>query len=160
MSILVLEDETLQIGRRSIMPRPTWQTLTVARPLAETAPSAGRQSRLPQHHPSGAISMARPRKDEARALDTDERELVEKSHHPAVQTLDDAALLELLKLVRERRDRAQRLARTQRRERRGKTSPRGAAPATDDAGSQRKAEILATAVRRLNAEHERRRRKS
>jgi hypothetical protein len=94
MSILVLEDETLQIGRRSIMPRPTWQTLTVARPLAGTAPPAGRSSWLRQHRPPGAISMARPRKDETRALDTDERGPVETSQHPAVQALAAAAVPE------------------------------------------------------------------
>jgi hypothetical protein len=102
--------------------------------------------------------MARPRKEEARALDADELTLVEKSHHPALQALDDRSLVELLQLVRERRDRAQRLARQNRRELRGKAQPRGASPVTRDTGSKCKAEVLATAVRRLNAEHDRRKR--
>ncbi len=103
--------------------------------------------------------MAHSRKDEARALDKDELALVERSHHPEVQELADAELLELLKRVRERRDRAQRLARQQRRELRGKAAPRGATPATGEAGSKLKLEVLAMAVRRLNSERDRRQRK-
>jgi hypothetical protein len=38
--------------------------------------------------------MARPRKDETRALDTDERGPVETSQHPAVQALAAAAVPE------------------------------------------------------------------
>ena len=34
--------------------------------------------------------MAVTRKDEARALDSDERYLVERSHHPALHDLPDA----------------------------------------------------------------------
>lgn len=104
--------------------------------------------------------MAHSRKDEARALDTDELALVERSHHPTVQELSHGELSELLKLVRERRDRAQRLARQKRRELRGKSAPRGAAPATGDAGSRHKLEVLAMAVRRLNTERDRRQRKA
>jgi hypothetical protein len=104
--------------------------------------------------------MALTRKDEARALDAEERSLVEKSHHPAVQELADAELGELLKLIRDRRDRAQRLARQQRREIRGKSAPRGATPATADAGSKVKLQVLAMAVRRLNSERDRRERKA
>jgi len=100
--------------------------------------------------------MALTRKEEARALDADEAALVEKSHHPAVQALADGELMALLKQLRERRDRAQRLAGQQRRERRGKSAPRGARPATQDAGTNRKAEVLAMAVRRLNSERARR----
>jgi hypothetical protein len=104
--------------------------------------------------------MAHTRKDEARALDKDEHALVEKSHQPEVGALSDGELVDLLKLVRERRDRAQRLARQQRRELRGKTAPKGASPATGEAGSKRKLEVLAMAVRRLNSEHDRRKRLS
>ncbi len=104
--------------------------------------------------------MAHTRKDEARALDAEERDLVEKSHHPGVQELSQGELTDLLKLVRERRDRAQRLARQQRRELRGKAAPRGATPATDETGSKRKLEVLAMAVRRLNGERDRRARKN
>ena len=104
--------------------------------------------------------MAHSRKDEARALDADERALVERSHHPEVQTLSDAELSDLLKLTRERRDRAQRLARQKRREMRGKRAPRGASPATSDTGSRLKLDVLAMAVRRLNTERDRRQRKN
>ena len=102
--------------------------------------------------------MALTRKDEARALDAEEHGLVEKSHHPEVQELSDSELNDLLKLIRERRDRAQRLARQRRREMRGKAAPRGATPAAADQGSKLKLEVLATAVRRLNSERDRRQR--
>ena len=104
--------------------------------------------------------MAHSRKDEARALDKDEHALVEKSHQPEIGALSDGELIDLLKLVRERRDRAQRIARQQRRELRGKSGPRAASPATGETGSRRKLEVLATAVRRLNSEHDRRKRRS
>ena len=101
--------------------------------------------------------MAITRKDEARALAADERELVEKSHHPMVQDLSDKDLSELVKLVRARRDKAQTEASRRRREMRGKGAPKGAAPSRADDGSRMKLDVLAMAVRRLNAESERRR---
>lgn len=102
--------------------------------------------------------MAISRKEEERALDQGERELVAKSSHPQVQELTDAELAALIKLVRERRDRAQSLAAQRRREIRGKGVPRGAVPVTGDAGSKTKVQVLAMAMRRLNAEAERRER--
>lgn len=101
--------------------------------------------------------MAITRKDEARALDADERELVEKSHHPEVQELSDRDLADLVKLVRSRRDKARAEASRRRREMRGKGAPKGATPSKADAGSRMKLDVLAMAVRRLNAEAERRR---
>lgn len=100
--------------------------------------------------------MSHPRKDEARALDAGELALVEKTHHPAVQDLSDAELSDLLGLVRERRDRAQATANRQRREMRGKSDARGARNSADDTGTRIKAAVLATAVRRLNSERDRR----
>lgn len=100
--------------------------------------------------------MAISRKEEERALSADERELVEKSHHPEVQNLSDAELHELVKLVRDRRDKAQTDVFRRRREIRGKGVPKGAKPATGDAGSRTKLAVLAMAMRRLNAEVERR----
>ena len=100
--------------------------------------------------------MAHSRKDEARALDAAELELVDKSHHPAIQDLSDADLSELVRLVRERRDRAQAASRRQRREMRGKSDPRGARAAADNSGTKVKKEVLAMAVRRLNSERDRR----
>jgi len=101
--------------------------------------------------------MAITRTQEDRVLDSDERELVAKSHHPEVQDLADADLADLLSRVRERRDRAKDEARRQRREIRGKAAPKGARPAREDKGSQSKLAVLAMAVRRLNSEFERRR---
>jgi hypothetical protein len=102
--------------------------------------------------------MAITQKEEARALDAEERELVEQSHHPALQALSDHDLAKLVRLVRDRRDKAKRLADQRRREMRGKGAPRGAEPSRADAGSQTKVAVLAMAVRRLNSERERRRR--
>ncbi|MGD9920939.1 MAG: hypothetical protein AB7V13_05775 [Pseudorhodoplanes sp.] len=102
--------------------------------------------------------MSITRKQEVRALDTEERELVEKSHHPALQELSDQELSQLVKLVRERRDRAKTQANQRRREIRGKAAPKGATPSTSDDGSKTKLAVLAMAVRRLNSEVERRRR--
>jgi hypothetical protein len=105
----------------------------------------------------GKIDMAISRKEEARALSVEERDLVEKSHHPGVQALADAALADLVKLLRERRDRAQTEANRRRREMRGKGAPKGARASMADAGSQLKLSVLAMAMRRLNGEVERRR---
>ncbi|MEP9371785.1 hypothetical protein [Mesorhizobium sp. KR1-2] len=100
--------------------------------------------------------MAISRKEEARALNADERELVEKSHHPEIQHLSDAELQELVKLMRDRRDKAQTDVFRRRREIRGKGVPRGAKPVTGDAGSRTKLAVLAMAMRRVNTEVERR----
>ncbi|MFN4354539.1 hypothetical protein [Parvibaculum sp.] len=102
--------------------------------------------------------MAISRQQEARALDKDEQELVEKSHHPALQDLSDKDLAGLVKLLRERRDKARDRANQRRREMRGKAAPRGAAPSAADDGSKIKLAVLAMAMRRLNKETERRRR--
>lgn len=102
--------------------------------------------------------MAISQKEEARALSADERELVEKSHHPAIQELSDAELADLVKLMRDRRAKAKTQADQRRREMRGKSAPRGAAPSRSDEGSQLKVAVLAMAMRRLNSEAERRRR--
>lgn len=102
--------------------------------------------------------MAITQKEESRALDADERELVMKSHHPALQGLPDRDLSDLVKLMRQRRQKAQTQADQRRREMRGKAAPRGAAPSKADEGSKLKVSVLAMAMRRLNNEVERRRR--
>jgi hypothetical protein len=102
--------------------------------------------------------MAITRKIEERALDAEERDLVAKSHHPALQDLSDQDLAQLVKLVRERRDKAKTNANQRRREMRGKGAPKGATPSKSDDGSKTKLAVLAMAVRRLNSETERRRR--
>jgi hypothetical protein len=102
--------------------------------------------------------MAMTQKEEARALNAEERDFVEKSHHPALQDLSDEDLSNLVKLVRERRDKAKTQANQRRREMRGKAAPKGATPSKSDDGSKAKLAVLAMAVRRLNSEIERRRR--
>jgi len=102
--------------------------------------------------------MAISRKAEDRALDADERELVAKSHHPALQDLSDAELTRLVGLVRDRRTKARDLAHQRRREMRGKSEARGATPSVRDDGSTTKLAVLAMAMRRLNSEQQRRRR--
>jgi hypothetical protein len=100
--------------------------------------------------------MAISRSGEARALDGDERELVAKSHHPAVRGVPDTELSELLKLMRGRRERAKTQAQQRRREMRGKAEARGVSRATFDTGSKQKLAVLSMAVRRLNSEMARR----
>ena len=102
--------------------------------------------------------MTLARKDEARFLSAEERELVARSHQPEVTALADDELAKLRTLVRERRDRATDILRRQRREMRGKAPAKGAAPATADAGSKLKVSLLAQAMKRLNSETARRRR--
>jgi hypothetical protein len=101
--------------------------------------------------------MAITKKQEARALSLDEQELVRKSHHPDVQHVSDEELRSLIKLVRERRDRARTEASRRRREMRGKSIPKGASASRAEEGSKLKLGVLAMAMRRLNAELERRR---
>jgi hypothetical protein len=104
--------------------------------------------------------MAISRKEAARALSTDEKELVEKSHHPTLQDLPDDELKALVRHLRERRDKAQTEASRRRREMRGKAAGKGATPSRSDNGSRTKVEVLAMAMRRLNGEVERRERMS
>lgn len=102
--------------------------------------------------------MAISRKEEQRALDKAEQELVANTRHPALQDLSDKDLSHHIKLLRERRDRAQAEVQRRRREMRGKSAPKGAEAATSAAGNSTKLEVLAAAVRRLNAERSRRER--
>ena len=103
--------------------------------------------------------MARGIKAERRWLSADELALVEKTRHPALGLLADRDLTELRKLVRERRDRARDIAARQRRELRGKAPPKGAQPATSDAGTREKRDVLA-ALKRINTEEARRQAKA
>lgn len=103
--------------------------------------------------------MSHTTKTEQRFLSGDELELVEKSHHPAVQDLPDSELSSLVRLLRDRRDKASDTAKRQRREMRGKGRPQGTRPATRNDGTRIKAEVLAAALKRVNRESERRRKK-
>lgn len=100
--------------------------------------------------------MALTRKEEERALNADERAIVAQTRHPAVQDVPDDELTVLLKHLRDLRDKASAHANQQRREMRGKAAPKGAEPSTGSAGSSLKATVLATALKRLNAEIQRR----
>lgn len=100
--------------------------------------------------------MAITRKDEDRALNKDELELVAKSRHPELQDLSDTELKSLIKLVRERREKAKTTANQRRREMKGRTAPRGTTASTEDDGSRLKVRVLAMAMSRLNAENQRR----
>ncbi|GAA0601098.1 hypothetical protein [Paenochrobactrum glaciei] len=100
--------------------------------------------------------MAITRKDEDRALNKDELELVTKSRHPELQDLSDAELKSLIKLMRERREKAKAAANQRRREMKGRSSPRGTTASTADDGSRLKVRVLAMAMSRLNAENQRR----
>lgn len=101
--------------------------------------------------------MAMTRKEEERALSSDEHALVSKTRHPDLQALPDAELHSLAKLLRERREKAKTQAHQRRREIRGKASPKGQVASKSDEGSKLKVSILAMAVRRLNGEVELRR---
>ena len=101
--------------------------------------------------------MGRSLRHEQQVLNADEVALVAATHHPALGALPDKELAELRKHVRERRDRAGQIAARQRREIRGKADrPRGARPVTEDLGSRVKKDVLAAAMKRLNAEAARR----
>ncbi|MCO6391319.1 hypothetical protein GTW25_09795 [Aliihoeflea aestuarii] len=100
--------------------------------------------------------MSISRRDEERALTRDEREIVTKTHHPALQELDDKELSSVIKLLRERRDKASGEVQRRKREMRGKAAPKGNEAATSASGNKLKLEVLATAMRRLNAERTRR----
>ena len=101
--------------------------------------------------------MAQTRREEARLLSADERELVAQTHQPAIKELGHSELGDLLVRLRDRRDRARDISRQQRREMRGKAPPSGATRAADNTGSRAKGQLLAAAVKRLNKEVERRR---
>lgn len=103
--------------------------------------------------------MAIRMRDEVRALNDDELELVCKTHIPLVLDLSDGELRDLIKQVRERRKRARDISNRQRREMRGKAERPGAAPARENAGTKHKAAVLAGALKRLNNEKERRERR-
>ncbi|TVQ38663.1 MAG: hypothetical protein EA356_02565 [Geminicoccaceae bacterium] len=102
--------------------------------------------------------MSISQRDERRALNVDEQETVAHSHHPHVQTLDEAALGDLTKRLRDLRDKARTEAHRRRREMRGKARPKGAEASKRDEGSALKLDVLAQALKRVNAERARRQR--
>ncbi|MFC7703072.1 hypothetical protein ACFQXB_02545 [Plastorhodobacter daqingensis] len=100
--------------------------------------------------------MADHRKEEARALSRDERELAQAARYPRLGRLTDADLQDLILRLRERRDRARSIANRQRREIRGKAEPAGSAAVGADAGSHSKLHFLNCALRRAQDEVRRR----
>ena len=78
-----------------------------------------------------------------------EREMVDQTKPVALQGLSKDALQALAKRLRSARDRARRIGRQQKREIRGKTDPKGATPARDNAGTEAKAEALVEALKRV-----------
>ncbi len=89
---------------------------------------------------------------EARLLSASEREAVGMTRHPAIAALSLPDLQALAKRLRDTRDRARDIARQQRREMRGKAEARGTTPATDNAGTVGKADVLDLALRRISAQ--------
>lgn len=106
---------------------------------------------------SREYTMAHARRTEQRLLTAEEQTLVDQTRQPHLADHSDADLRELVKNVRDRRDRAKTIADQQRREMRGKSAPSGARAATDNSGTRAKAAALASAVKRVNKEVERRR---
>jgi len=102
--------------------------------------------------------MSISRRQQDRTLNKSEQELVSGTYHPALQDLADKELASLTRLVRERRDKARDEVQRRKREIRGKATPKGAEAATSAVGNKAKLEVLAAAVRRVNAEQARRER--
>jgi hypothetical protein len=96
--------------------------------------------------------MSVPISTEKRMLTASEFEIVERTHYPAISGLSREALTESLKLLRDYRRKARDRAQRQRREMRGKSEPRGIAAASDNSGTERKGEIFAGALKRVNRE--------
>jgi len=90
--------------------------------------------------------------DEARLLTAAEQDAVNLTLQPAIAGLARRDLQALARRLREARDRARAIASQQRREMRGKSAPRGAVAARDDAGTVAKEQVLADAVKRISAE--------
>ena len=93
------------------------------------------------------------RRDRESALLTEhEKTDVDQTRYPEILQLSRHELIGLIKRLREARDRAQAISRRQRREIRGKAAPHGATPSRDNLGTVQKAQVLAQAVKRGNAE--------
>lgn len=100
--------------------------------------------------------MAVTRKEEERALNKDELEVVNLTRHPEIQDKADEELIAIQRRLREFRNKARTLFNQKRREIRGKASPRGHEPAKSDAGSGLKLSVISMALRRVNSEIQRR----
>lgn len=95
-------------------------------------------------------------KRENSLLKQDEREVIARTHFPALIDLDDKGLSETLRRVRDWQDKERSLARQMRRSIRGKAETRGGSfPGNVNQPSRRK-QVFAGAAKRLNREVARR----
>jgi hypothetical protein len=108
----------------------------------------------------GDMSVQKPSPDftadELRLLDQDEVQLVKTASRKDLDRLGQSELVDTLQRLRDRRDRARDIANRQRREARGKADPAGATPATQNAGTEGKAQILGRALELVSQERQRR----
>lgn len=98
-------------------------------------------------------------KEDLRALSRDEKDLVEQTGKK-IGKLAEKDLDDLIGLLRRARNRARDIGNRQAREARGKARPAGATPATGNAGTKAKTEVLAEALARAQAEQKRRRKEA
>ena len=96
--------------------------------------------------------MSIPISTEKRMLTATEFEIVEQTHYPAIFELPKDTLSDTVKLLRNYRNKVRDRSRQQRREMRGKSEPRGSVAARDNTGTERKGEIFASALKRVNRE--------
>lgn len=94
--------------------------------------------------------------DEQRALGRDEQELADQARQPALGTLSDRDLSDLVSRLRDRRNRARDIGDRQGREARGKAEPAGTTPAVGNRGMRSKLDFLNAALDRAVAERDRR----
>lgn len=90
--------------------------------------------------------------DEKRILTEAEFDVVARTHYPALSELDRTQLAEAAKRLRAYRNKARDIADRQRREMRGKADPRATRPASDNSGTQKKRQVFAGALKRVNRE--------
>ncbi|HEX8568746.1 MAG TPA: hypothetical protein VF699_02325 [Caulobacteraceae bacterium] len=92
---------------------------------------------------------------EQRSLTADEWAVVEKSHYPAVEALDEDELAAMRQRLRTLRSKARDRLHQQRREVRGKAEPRGARAVQETFGTALKLSSLTGALKRVNRSLER-----
>lgn len=94
--------------------------------------------------------------NELRLLDEDEAKLVEVARRKDLDQIGQTELNETLQRLRDRRDRARELANRQGREARGKAEPSGIVAASQNAGTEGKAQVLGRALDLVTQERQRR----
>ncbi|MFC7738890.1 hypothetical protein ACFQX4_24530 [Roseomonas sp. GCM10028921] len=92
---------------------------------------------------------------ERRMLTDAEFEAVAGTHYPDICGLEKDELIGIARRVRDYRDKARDVTRQRRREQRGKAEPRGANPAPSEAGTARKKQLFAAALKRVNKQIDR-----